>query len=100
VTIAYQVLAAAGQTFQRDRNHSVLRVIEMTSSELNSSVLFEPLPKFFDSWRHVKGRALADRKTRSIEESAQKACQYIVDLSPYKRLKQAGILSGNFWLTK
>ena len=51
-------------------------------------------------WRHVKGRALADRKTRSIEESAQKACQYIFDLSPYKRLKQAGILSGNFWLTK
>jgi transposase len=50
-------------------------------------------------WRHVKGRALADRKTRSIEESAQKACQYIFDLSPYERLKKAGILSGNFWLT-
>ena len=51
-------------------------------------------------WRHVKGRALADRKTRAIEESAQKACQYIFDLSPYERLKKAGILSGNFWLTK
>jgi transposase len=51
-------------------------------------------------WRHVKGRVLADRKTRSIEESAQKACQYIFDLSPYERLKKTGILSGNFWLTK
>jgi transposase len=51
-------------------------------------------------WRHVKGRALADRKIRSIEESAQKACQYIFDLRPYERLKKAGILSGNFWLTK
>jgi hypothetical protein len=34
VTIAYQVLAAAGQTFQRDPNHRVLRVIEMTSLEV------------------------------------------------------------------
>jgi hypothetical protein len=54
--------------------------------------------KFFDSWRYVKGRALADRKTRSIEESAQRACRYIFDLSPRERLKKAGVLSGNFWL--
>jgi hypothetical protein len=51
-------------------------------------------------WRHVKGCALADRKTRSIEESAQRACQYMFDLSPRERLKKAGVLSGNFWLTK
>jgi hypothetical protein len=51
-------------------------------------------------WRHVKGRALADHKTRFSEESAQKACQYIFDLSLCERLKKAGILSGDFWLTK
>ena len=51
-------------------------------------------------WRYVKGRALADRKTCSIEESAQRACRYIFDLSPRERLKKAGVLSGNFWLTK
>lgn len=51
-------------------------------------------------WRHVKGRALADRPTRSIDESADAACQYIFAMSPRERLKKAGVLSGNFWLTR
>ena len=50
-------------------------------------------------WRHVKGRGLADRATCSIDESAA-ACRYILDLSPRERLRKAGVLSGNFWLTK
>lgn len=50
-------------------------------------------------WRFVKGRALADRPTRSIDESADAACSYIFQMSPEERLKKAGILSGNFWLT-
>jgi transposase len=51
-------------------------------------------------WRHVKGRALANRPTRTIDESAMVACRYIFDLSPCARLKKAGVLSGDFWLTK
>lgn len=51
-------------------------------------------------WRHVKGRALADRPTRSIDESADAACRYILEMTPQERLRKAGVLSGNFWLTK
>lgn len=51
-------------------------------------------------WRAVKGRALANRPTRSIDQSADAACRYLYDLSPRERLRKAGVLSGNFWLTK
>jgi transposase len=51
-------------------------------------------------WRHVKGRVLADRPTCSIETSASSACQDILHLTPHERLRKAGILSGDFWLTK
>jgi hypothetical protein len=50
-------------------------------------------------WRHVKGRALADRATKSIEQSADAACQYILAMSPRERLTKAGVLSGHCWLT-
>jgi transposase len=51
-------------------------------------------------WRRVKGRMVASRPTRSIDESADSTCQYILNLSPRQRLKKAGVMSGNFWLTK
>jgi transposase len=51
-------------------------------------------------WRHVKARALADRPTRTIDDSADAACRYILEMSRRERLKKAGVLSGNFWLTK
>ena len=51
-------------------------------------------------WRQVKGCALADRPTASIDKSADLACQYIYQMTPQQRLKQAGVLSGNFWLTR
>ena len=50
-------------------------------------------------WRFVKGRALANRPTLSIDKSADAACQYILEMSRGERLQKAGILSGNFWLT-
>ena len=50
-------------------------------------------------WRHVKGRALANRATQSIAVSADHACQYILAMSRHERLRKAGVLSGNFWLT-
>lgn len=51
-------------------------------------------------WRSVKGRALADRPTRSIDDSADTACCYLLEMSRHERLQKAGVLSGNFWLTK
>jgi transposase len=51
-------------------------------------------------WRHTKRETLGDRATLTVERSALAACQYIIDLNPRARLRQAGILSGNFWLTK
>jgi transposase len=50
-------------------------------------------------WRHVKGRAVADRPTRTIEESAAAACRYLLEMSCHERLQKAGVLSGHFWLT-
>jgi hypothetical protein len=50
-------------------------------------------------WRHTKREALGDRETVTVDESALAACQHIIDLSPRDRLRQAGVLSGNFWLT-
>jgi len=50
-------------------------------------------------WRHVKGRGLANRPTHSIDESADSACRYVLEMSCRDRLRKAGVLSGNFWLT-
>ena len=49
-------------------------------------------------WRHAKGEGLADRATRSVDQSADDVCQLILDLTPRQRLRKAGVLSGNFWL--
>ena len=49
-------------------------------------------------WRHTKRFGLANCKTVSITQSAETACQYILNLSPHERLQKAGILSGHFWL--
>lgn len=51
-------------------------------------------------WKHVKRDALGDRPTESIDQSAMSACEHILGMPPHDRLRQAGVLSGNFWLTK
>jgi DDE superfamily endonuclease len=51
-------------------------------------------------WRHTKRETVGSRATKTVATSALDACQYIIDLSPRDRLRQAGVLSGNFWLTK
>lgn len=51
-------------------------------------------------WRHTKRETVGSRATRTIERSALDACQYILDLSSRERLRKAGVLSGNFWLTQ
>ncbi len=49
-------------------------------------------------WRHLKGKALANRPTLWMEELMERACGYIQSLAPVERLRKAGVLSGNFWL--
>ena len=51
-------------------------------------------------WKHTKREALGDRETVTIDGSALASSQHIIDLSPRDRLRQAGSLSGNFWLAK
>jgi len=51
-------------------------------------------------WKQVKRGALGDRPTETIDQSAASACEQIVAMRPHDRLRQAGVLSGNFWLTK
>ena len=50
-------------------------------------------------FRSVKGRAIANRPTISIDKSADAACQYLLRMSKQERLRKAGTLSGNFWLS-
>jgi hypothetical protein len=50
-------------------------------------------------WRHTKRQTQANRPPQPIEDSALDACRYILNLSPQERLRQAGVLSDNFWLT-
>jgi transposase len=70
--------------------HIELRFLPKATPELNA---------MDHLWRHVKGRGLANRSTQSIDASADSACRYLLDLSRHERLRKAGVLSGNFWLT-
>ena len=51
-------------------------------------------------WRHTKRETVGSRSTQTVDQSALDACQCIIDLCPLDRLRKAGVLSGNFWLTK
>lgn len=52
-------------------------------------------------WKHTKRETQGNRLTiQTIEECAWDACDYIYALTPQERLRQAGVLSGDFWLTK
>ncbi len=67
-----------------------VRLLPRATSELNA---------MDHLWRSVKGRALADRPTCSIDASADSACRYLLEMGRQERLRKAGVLSGNFWLT-
>lgn len=51
-------------------------------------------------WRHTKREILSNRPPEPIDRSAQRACDYLLAMSPQERLQRAGVLSGNFWLLK
>ncbi len=49
-------------------------------------------------WRFVKGKALSNQLTQTIDMSADPACRYIYDMGREERLRKAGVRSGRFWL--
>jgi transposase len=68
-----------------------LRWLPVATPELNA---MEPL------WEDGKEHTCANRTTHSIEDTADAFSHYLLNLAPQQRLKKAGILSGNFWLTR
>jgi transposase len=67
-----------------------LRFLPRAAPELN------PMDQL---WKFVKRETLASRSTVSIDQSALLACRYLIQMSRRERLRKAGVLSGNFWLT-
>jgi transposase len=51
-------------------------------------------------WRSVKADVSANYQYPAIDAHAQSALQYVMDMTPIKRLVRAGIKSDNFWLKK
>lgn len=49
-------------------------------------------------WRHLKNDILANEPLPDLKTTLKHACAYLDDLSPRKRLRKAGSLSGHFWL--
>lgn len=67
-----------------------LRFLPRASPELNA------MDHLF---RFVKGEAVANRPTLTMDQSADAVCRYLYEMSHRERLTKAGVLSGNFWLT-
>jgi transposase len=71
--------------------HIQLRFLPRATPELNA---------MDHLWRQVKHQTQGNCQPRSIDKAAYDACHYILDLSPRERLRKAGVLSGNFWLSR
>lgn len=67
-----------------------LRLLPRATPELNA------MDHLF---RFVKGEAVANRPTVTIDQSADAVCRYLYEMGHCERLTKAGVLSGNFWLT-
>ena len=48
-------------------------------------------------WRHLKQEVLANSVT-PVDEAAEKAHRYLLEMSPQERRSRAGIMSKHFWL--
>jgi DDE superfamily endonuclease len=81
---------APGSLWWAERLGIEVRLLPKATPELNA---------MDHLWRHAKRVTQGNRPPQPIEESAMDASWYILDLSPRERLRQAGVLSGDFWLT-
>lgn len=86
----------------RDSPHTAEGSVQL-AADLNMEIRLLPratpeLNAMDHLWRWVKGRGLANQPTASIDEAADRACEYIWQLSPKERLQKAGVYADNFWL--
>lgn len=51
-------------------------------------------------WKELKRLIAANRQYHSIDEEAEQAEQWVLNLSPTEALRKAGVLSDNFWLAE
>jgi hypothetical protein len=51
-------------------------------------------------WRHGKENICANRQYSSIDDQVESFLLYLYGLTPREALRKAGILSGDFWLSK
>jgi transposase len=51
-------------------------------------------------WKELKRLIVANRQYQTIDEEAQEAENWFLNLTPRTALRKAGILSGDFWLKK
>jgi transposase len=86
---ARQHTAPASEDLAYDLNIEV-RYLPKATPELNA---------MDQLWKQMKRETLANRATESMEESVRLGCQFILGLCPRERLRKAGVLSGDFWLT-
>jgi hypothetical protein len=49
-------------------------------------------------WKELKRLIAANRQFKTIDEGAEYAERWLLDLTPQQALRKAGILSDNFWL--
>jgi hypothetical protein len=49
-------------------------------------------------WRELKGKIAANRQFANIDQAANHAEKWVLDLTKTHALCKAGILSKNFWL--
>jgi transposase len=49
-------------------------------------------------WKELKRLIAANRQAASIDELAQQAAEWVLQLHPQEALRKAGILSPAFWL--
>lgn len=53
-----------------------------------------------DLWRYLKNEVIANEPTPNLEATIKIACAHLRSLSSRERLRKAGILSENFWLSE
>ena len=50
-------------------------------------------------WRYLKGRVLANEPTPDLDAALHRAFDDLRQMAPVERLRLAGVLSTNFWLS-
>jgi hypothetical protein len=50
-------------------------------------------------WKELKRDVAANRQATSIDNLAERACQWVLNLTPSQARRKSGMASSEFWLT-